>query len=130
MKSRRVAARFLAFAALLLVLPLAGAATTDLGTPGGSLKGQLLIAAPEMDDPRLPMPSSCWCGTTSAARSASSSTGRWGDLLRRPAESRRPDRLAVPGKLRIFAGGPVELNSGFVLRASSTRRRRKTSTAA
>ena len=54
MKSRRVAARFLAFAALLLVLPLAGAATTDLGTPGGSLKGQLLIAAPEVAKNPIP----------------------------------------------------------------------------
>src|SRR5215469_11798015 len=60
MKSRMPASRLipivhrlLGVAALLALLPLAGAATTDLGAPGGSLRGQLLIAAPEMDDPRF-----------------------------------------------------------------------------
>jgi putative transcriptional regulator len=123
MKARWVAGRLLAFAAFLLILPLAGAATTDLGTPGGSLKGQLLIAAPEMDDPRF--------AHAVILLVQHDERGALGIIINRPVgEMSFADLLkavgqtgsAVPGKLRIFAGGPVELNSGFVLHSTEYHR--------
>jgi Putative transcriptional regulator len=105
------------------LLPLAGAATTDLGTPGGSLKGQLLIAAPEMDDPRF--------AHAVILLVQHDERGALGIIINRPVgEISFADLLkavgqtgsAVPGKLRIFAGGPVELNSGFVLHSTEYHR--------
>lgn len=116
MKDRRVTGRILAFVFVLLLLPLTGAATTDLGAPGGSLKGQLLIAAPEMDDPRF--------AHAVILLVQHDASGALGIIINRPAgEMEFADLLkaigetgsAVPGQLEIFAGGPVELNSGFVL---------------
>ena len=123
MQSRRVAARFLAFFVLLLVLPLARAATTDLGTPGGSLKGQLLIAAPEMDDPRFAhvvilLVQHDERGALGIIINRPVGEISFADLLKAVGQTGSP----VPGKLRIFAGGPVELNSGFVLHSTEYHR--------
>jgi putative transcriptional regulator len=113
---RAITGRLLALAALLLVLPLAGAATTDLGAPGGSLKGQLLVAAPEMDDPRF--------AHAVILMVQHDQTGALGIIINRPVgkisfadllKSVGQPGPAVPGELWIFAGGPVELNGGFVL---------------
>jgi putative transcriptional regulator len=110
-------------AALLLSLPLAGGATTDLGAPEGSLKGQLLIAAPEMDDPRF--------AHAVILIVQHDQGGALGIIINRPVgEMSNADLLKaigatgnpVDGKVRIFAGGPVELNAGFVLHSAEYRR--------
>jgi putative transcriptional regulator len=110
-------------AALLLSLPLAGGATTDLGAPEGSLKGQLLIAAPEMDDPRF--------AHAVILMVQHDQGGALGIIINRPVgEMSNADLLKaigteghpVDGKVRIFAGGPVDLNAGFVLHSAEYRR--------
>ena len=123
MRARRVAGRLLAFAAVLLILPLAGAATTDLGAPGGSLKGQLLIAAPEMDDPRFAhavilLVQHDERGALGIIINRPVGEISFADLLKAVGQTGSP----VSGKVQIFAGGPVELNSGFVLHSTEYHR--------
>ena len=123
MKAPRFAGRFLAFAAYLLILPLAGAATTDLGAPGGSLKGQLLIAAPEMDDPRFAhavilVVQHDERGALGIIINRPVGEISFADLLKAVGQTGSP----VSGKVQIFAGGPVELNSGFVLHSTEYHR--------
>ena len=119
----RILRRVFLLAALLLSLPLAGGATTDLGAPEGSLKGQLLIAAPEMDDPRF--------AHAVILMVQHDQGGALGIIINRPVgEMSNADLLKtigtsghpVDGKVRIFAGGPVELNVGFVLHSAEYRR--------
>ena len=130
MKSRMPASRLmpilhriLGVVALLALLPLAGAATTDLGSPGGSLRGQLLIAAPEMDDPRfvhavILMVQHDQGGALGIIINRPVGEVTYADLLKAIGTTGSP----VPGKLRIFAGGPVELNAGFVLHSTEYHR--------
>src|SRR5215475_10372950 len=120
---RGFAARWLALALLLLCTPLVTAATTDMGAPGGSLAGQLLIAAPDMDDPRF--------AHTVILMVQHDQGGALGIIINRPVgELSYADLLKsigttgkpVEGKVRIFAGGPVELSAGFVLHSTEYRR--------
>lgn len=122
-RTGRFLRRAFVLGALLLSMPLAGAATSDLGAPEGSLKGQLLIAAPEMDDPRF--------AHAVILMVQHDQGGALGIIINRPAgEMSNADLLKaigatgnpVEGKVRIFAGGPVELNVGFVLHSAEYRR--------
>jgi putative transcriptional regulator len=115
--------RVIALALLLLATPLLGAATTDLGSPEGSLAGQLLIAAPDMDDPRF--------AHTVILMVQHDQGGALGIIINRPVgELSFADLLKsigsagnpVSGKVRIFAGGPVELGAGFVLHSTEYHR--------
>src|SRR5262250_1089112 len=120
----RVPRRWLVLALLLRSISLASAATTtDSGVTGGSLAGQLLIAAPDMDDPRF--------AHTVILMVQHDQGGALGIIINRPVgELSYADLLksigttgkAVDGKVRIFAGGPVELSAGFVLHSTEYRR--------
>jgi len=118
-----VAGRFLALLALLLWMPLAAATTTDSGVTGGSLKGQLLIAAPEMGDPRFVQ--------AVILMVRHDKDGALGIVINRPAGEVTYAELlkaigetgtAQPGTVRIFAGGPVEPTAGFVLHSAEYHR--------
>jgi putative transcriptional regulator len=88
----------------------------------GSLQGQLLIATPEMGDPRF--------HHAVILMVRHDHSGAFGIMINRPFEVRtlasllaaigKPDDT-VEGTLRIFAGGPVELGAGFVLHSADHR---------
>jgi putative transcriptional regulator len=108
--------RWLALGLVLASISLASAATTDSGVTGGSLAGQLLIASPDMDDPRF--------AHAVILMVQHNKDGALGIIINRPVgELSYADLLksicqtgsAASGKVRIFAGGPVQLNAGFVL---------------
>jgi len=108
---------------LLLAMPIADAATTDTGSPNSSLAGQLLIASPDIGDPRFVH--------TVILMVQHNQAGAVGIIINRPVgELSFADLLkaigetgpAVDGKLRIFAGGPVELAAGFVLHSAEYHR--------
>jgi putative transcriptional regulator len=122
-RASRILRRVFVLAALLLSMPLVGAATTDLGAPEGSLRGQLLIAAPEMDDPRFAhavilMVQHDQGGALGIIINRPAGEMSYADLLKAIGATGTP----VAGKVRIFAGGPVELNAGFVLHSTEYRR--------
>src|SRR5262249_52215538 len=109
--------RWLALGLLLMSISLASAATTtDSGVTGGSLAGQLLIASPDMDDPRF--------AQTVILMVQHNKDGALGIIINRPVGELSYAELlksigehgsAANGKVRIYAGGPVQLNAGFVL---------------
>ena len=113
----RASRRWLALGLLLMSISLASAATTtDSGVTGGSLAGQLLIASPDMDDPRF--------AQTVILMVQHSKEGALGIIINRPVGELSYAELlksigehgsAANGKVRIYAGGPVQLNAGFVL---------------
>ena len=112
----------LAAAALLVVAMLVGAAAPDPSDPG-SLAGQLLIAAPTMSDPRF--------AHTVILMVRHDQTGAFGIVINRPVGERsiavlleaagdiRPD---VEGSVRVFAGGPVQPELGFVVHSADYHR--------
>ncbi|MGH7090272.1 MAG: YqgE/AlgH family protein [Stellaceae bacterium] len=89
----------------------------------GSLAGQLLVASPQMGDPRF--------AETVILVLQQDETGAVGIVINRPAEERPfRDLLAdlglhdpdAKGTVRIFAGGPVEPTVGFVIHSAEYRR--------
>ncbi len=112
----------LAAAALLVVAMLVGAAAPDTSDPG-SLAGQLLIAAPTMSDPRF--------AHTVILMVRHDQTGAFGIVINRPVGERSiavlleaagdipPD---VEGSVRVFAGGPVQTELGFVVHSADYHR--------
>jgi putative transcriptional regulator len=113
----------------------AGATPTGAGTagraglaakaPGGALKGegwltgQLLVAMPNMQDPRFARSVICLC--------AHSDDGAMGIVLNKPLDRLTFDDLLkqldldpIPPqrRIRLMAGGPVENGRGFVLHTS------------
>jgi putative transcriptional regulator len=112
----------LAAAALLVVAMLVGAAAPDPSDPG-SLAGQLLIAAPTMSDPRF--------AHTVILMVRHDQTGAFGIVINRPVGERsiavlleaagdiHPD---VEGSVRVFAGGPVQTELGFVVHSADYHR--------
>ncbi len=98
--------------------------------PGGaapaaanSLAGQLLIASPEMGDPRF--------RHTVILMVRHNSEGAFGIVINRPIEERSLASLleaigqsstGVEGSVRIFAGGPVQRTVGFILHSSDYHR--------
>jgi putative transcriptional regulator len=112
----------LAAAALLVVAMLVGATAPDPSDPG-SLAGQLLIAAPTMSDPRF--------AHTVILMVRHDQAGAFGIVINRPVGERsiavlleaagdiHPD---VKGSVRVFAGGPVQPELGFVLHSADYHR--------
>lgn len=118
----------LAFALGLFVLPamLLQAATPAPEAPveKGSLTGQLLIASPDIGDPRF--------AHTVIFLVRHNGDGAFGIVINRPVEERSlksllqavgQDANGVEGSVRVFAGGPVETEIGFVLHSADYKRR-------
>jgi len=103
------------------VLLLASLFNADLAPPeeapwSPSLAGQLLVASPEMGDPRF------YHAVILVVRH--DRNGALGIIINRPVEDRSLASLlealgekdtGVTGSVRIFAGGPVQPEVGFVL---------------
>ena len=89
----------------------------------GSLAGQLLVASPSMADPRF--------DRTVILMVRHGSDGAFGIVVNRPVGERPAAALlemlgenpaAAAGRVRIFAGGPVQPEIGFVLHSTDYRR--------
>ncbi len=89
----------------------------------GALTGQLLIAAPEIGDPRF--------DHTVILVVRHDKSGALGIVLNRPVEERSlaslldaagADSKGIDGKVLIYAGGPVEPEVGFVIHSAEYRR--------
>jgi putative transcriptional regulator len=113
-----------AFAAVLLSATL-GLATLNQDAPQAfrSLAGQLLIASPEMGDPRF--------ARTVILMVTHDRNGAFGLVINRPIgerpiaqvfEALSADATGIEGSIRVFAGGPVETRQGFVLHSGEYRR--------
>jgi putative transcriptional regulator len=106
-----------AIIAALLLAPAADPADTT------SLTGQLLIAAPTMGDPRFTH--------TVILMVKHDSEGALGIVINRPVseqsiasllEGTGEDVSGIEGKLRVFYGGPVQPDLGFVVHSAEYRR--------
>ena len=123
---RRIRLKLLVSALVFLLIPqaLPRAAPSGGGTEAGaSLAGQLLIASPEMGDPRFEH--------TVILMVRHNREGAFGIVINRPIEERSLASLleaigqsgaGVEGKVRIFAGGPVQPTAGFILHSSDYHR--------
>lgn len=112
----------LIIAALFIAATMFGAGAADQPDTG-SLTGQLLIAAPTIGDPRF--------AHTVILMVRHDKEGAFGIVINRPVGERSiaellegaGDKAAeVSGTLRIFAGGPVEPELGFVVHSAEYRR--------
>jgi putative transcriptional regulator len=112
----------LAAAVLALLLTAALPAPTAL-PQRASLAGQLLVAAPSMGDPRFYQ--------TVIMLVRHDRTGAMGIVVNRPLQERPVAALlealgekadGAAGNVRIFAGGPVQPELGFVLHSAEYRR--------
>ena len=108
-------------ATLALALLLAAPPPTAAQAPV-SLAGQLLVASPSMGDPRFER--------TVILMVRHDKDGAFGIVVNRPAGERPLAELiqmlgekdaAVAGKVRIFAGGPVQPELGFVIHGTDYR---------
>ena len=113
-----VAAIFLPAALLNAALP-----TPEEAPKHPSLAGQLLVASPEMGDPRF------YHAVILVVRH--DRNGALGIIINRPVEDRSLASLlealgekdtGVVGSVRIFAGGPVQPEIGFVLHSADYHR--------
>jgi putative transcriptional regulator len=111
-----------AAAVLFAVAMLAAAAPPD-NADKGSLAGQLLIAAPTMGDPRF------FHAVVLVVRH--DEDGAFGIVINRPVGERSIAMLLeasgdsdpdVEGSVRVFAGGPVQPELGFVVHSAEYRR--------
>jgi putative transcriptional regulator len=120
----RAAAALAVAAPLLAALP--GGAGPDQGQDQDqgafSLAGQLLVAAPNMGDPRF--------AETVILMVHHDASGAFGIVLNRPVETRSFKSLLealgdkdtdAKGEVRIYAGGPVEPSIGFVVHSAEYR---------
>ena len=115
--------RALSAAAALFAAPmLAGAAAPDLPDTG-SLVGQLLIAAPTIGDPRF--------AHTVILMVRHDKEGAFGIVINRLVGERSIATLleatgdndpGVEGSVRVFAGGPVQPELGFVVHSAEYHR--------
>jgi putative transcriptional regulator len=111
-------------AAAILALLLTAALPAPTALPQrASLAGQLLVAAPSMGDPRFYQ--------TVIMLVRHDRTGAMGIVVNRPLQERPLAALlealgeradAAAGNVRIFAGGPVQPELGFVLHSAEYRR--------
>lgn len=110
--------------ALAVLTALPGAPEGDDGDNGASLAGQLLVASPEMGDPRF--------AETVILMVRQDKSGAFGIVINRPVEERSLASLLddlgdkdsdAAGTVRIFAGGPVEPAVGFVIHSAEYHRR-------
>jgi putative transcriptional regulator len=106
----------------LLAVMLLGAAAPDM-TDTGSFAGQVLIAAPTIGDPRF------YHAVILLLRD--DKNGALGIVINRPVGERSVASLlkatgesgvGVEGNVRVFAGGPVEPQLGFVVHTADYRR--------
>ena len=106
-----------AILAALLLSPIADPADT------ASLTGQLLIAAPSIGDPRF--------AHTVILMVKHDKQGALGIVINRPVgeqsianllEGTGEDVSGLEGNLRVFAGGPVQPDLGFVVHSAEYRR--------
>jgi putative transcriptional regulator len=111
----------LAAAVLLAAAALLAPAATD-PPEFASLTGQLLIAAPTIGDPRF--------ARTVILMVRHDKEGALGIVINRPVEERSiaslleaagEDVSGISGSLRIFAGGPVQPELGFVVHSAEYR---------
>jgi putative transcriptional regulator len=116
---RRPFALAVSFLAALLLLGTAPPEHSDTG----SLVGQLLIAAPTIGDPRFTR--------TVILMVRHDKEGAFGIVINRPVgersiatllEATGHDDADVVGSVRVFAGGPVQPELGFVLHSAEYRR--------
>ena len=122
MSSSRISTlRSLPAAALLAAVLLAPVAADPPAT--GSLTGQLLIASPDIGDPRF--------AHTVILMVKHDKDGALGITINRPVgeksiasllEGPGEDVSGIEGTLRIFAGGPVQPEIGFVVHSAEYRR--------
>ena len=112
---------------VLLILPptflWAALPKSDAAPDGGSLAGQLLIASPEIGDPRF--------DHAVILMVRHDKEGAFGIIVNRPIEHRSLDDLlremgerdtGIDGSIRVFAGGPVEPGIGFVVHSAEYHR--------
>lgn len=115
----------LSLAVLLLpaTLPRAAAPKPEGPPESVSLAGQLLVASPEIGDPRF--------AHTVILMVRHGPAGAFGIVVNRPVEERSlaslleavgQDAKGVEGRVSIFAGGPVEPQTGFILHGADYRR--------
>jgi putative transcriptional regulator len=109
--------------ALLGVLASVTATPSDAAEATPSLKGQLLIATPAMRDPRF--------DRAVILMLQHDGDGAMGIVINRPLGERPLADLlaafgdkdtAASGSVRVFLGGPVQLEVGFVIHGSDYRR--------
>jgi len=113
---------------LLLLSPMSSTAALpkieDTPQPT-SLAGQLLVATPEMGDPRF--------SHAVILMVQHNKDGALGIVINRPfeelpmaklLEALGQDRAGITGQIRIFAGGPVEPQVGFIVHSADYRRAR------
>jgi putative transcriptional regulator len=114
--------RSIAFALLALISAIAPPIPA-VPAEGDSLAGQLLVASPEIGDPRFAH------AVILVLRHKLS--GTVGIVINRPLEERTfasllqamgDDATDVEGRALLFAGGPVEPQIGFVLHSTDYRR--------
>ena len=107
---------------LIVALMLLGARSPD-PPDTASLTGQLLIAAPTIGDPRF--------AHTVILMVKHDKEGALGIIINRPVGERSiaslleapgEDVSGISGSLRIFAGGPVQPELGFVVHSAEYRR--------
>jgi putative transcriptional regulator len=119
-----IRALVLLVALLVPALPLSAALQGPEKAPQrGSLAGQFLIASPAMGDPRF--------YHTVILMVRHDRHGAMGLVINRPGQERSLKSLldalgekdaAVDGSVRVFAGGPVQPNLGFVLHSAEYQR--------
>jgi putative transcriptional regulator len=117
--------KLLSFIAAAILATFLGAALPSLpaASQRASLAGQLLIAAPNMGDPRFQQ--------TVVLLVLHDRNGAMGIVVNRPLDERPLASLlealgetatGVAGSVRIFAGGPVQPELGFVLHSADYHR--------
>jgi putative transcriptional regulator len=112
-----------ALAATLMLAPcLGGALPTAAQAPTASLAGQLLVASPSIGDPRF--------ARTVILMVRHDQGSAFGIVVNRPIGERPLEELlkmlgekdaTAGGKVRIFYGGPVQPELGFVIHSSEYR---------
>ena len=120
--SARIRQTLSAFAAIVALVTVLGAAPPD-HTDTTSLAGQLLVASPSIGDPRFVH--------TVILMVRHDNEGAFGIIINRPVGERSISELleaagdtapGVAGTVRVFAGGPVEPELGFVVHSAEYRR--------
>jgi putative transcriptional regulator len=111
---------------VLLLAPMFCAAalpTPEAAPQGASLAGQLLVASPDMGDPRF--------RHAVILRVQHNKDGALGIIINRPVEELPLAKLmmrigqesdGIVGQVRIFAGGPVQPQVGFIIHSADYHR--------
>jgi putative transcriptional regulator len=114
MRSRRVMLSF----GVLLVSPLlfnVALSKPEDAQPGGSLAGQLLVATPEMGDPRF--------RHTVILIVQHNKDGALDEVpVAKLLDALRLDSKGSQGTVRVFAGGPVQPEIGFIVHSADYHR--------